>query len=330
MTVTLTQGGIVSGGAAPATSGAGRRTDALPAPSVELSIIVLNYRTPRLLEQCLHGILGLRTALGPEVIVVDNGSADGSLEMVAERFPQVTHIASPVNLGYAAGNNLALRRSRGRCVLVMNTDVVLPEGALDELCRYLSEHPSAGLVAPRLVNPDGTTQLSVARFPSFWMPLWRRTPLGYLPLPRRAAARYMMTDWDHRDSRTVGWAMGACLWISAGGCGRRAGRSTTTPRSRWSTCTGGCRRAARRSSRCSRAPWPGRTCAAGCGTSPSTAAPPGPPTACERSFLTGAGRDCARILAGRRMADRVIVLYAASSSAPGRPEAAPIGVAGCS
>ena len=213
MTVTLTQGGIVSGGAAPATSGAGRRTDALPAPSVELSIIVLNYRTPRLLEQCLHGILGLRTALGPEVIVVDNGSADGSLEMVAERFPQVTHIASPVNLGYAAGNNLALRRSRGRCVLVMNTDVVLPEGALDELCRYLSEHPSAGLVAPRLVNPDGTTQLSVARFPSFWMPLWRRTPLGYLPLPRRAAARYMMTDWDHRDSRTVGWAMGACLLI---------------------------------------------------------------------------------------------------------------------
>ena len=166
-----------------------------------------------MLKQCLRGIQDYRLSLDFEVIVVDNNSGDGSPEMVRALFPEVHLIVAPRNDGFASGNNLGIQAARGRYVMIMNPDVAMFAGAVEELCAYLDQHPRTGIVAPKLINPDGSTQNSTYLFPSFWIPLLRRTPLGRLPGARQVLRRYLMNDWDHQDTRSIGWALGACLVI---------------------------------------------------------------------------------------------------------------------
>ncbi len=178
-----------------------------------LSILILNYKTKGLLKQCLRGILDSRLPIDHEIIVVDNASGDGSVDMVRQLFPSVQMIASPTNLGFAAGVNLGWRRATGEFVLILNTDVAIFREAVVRLLDYAHAHPRVGLAAPRLINPDGSPQYSCYRFPNRWIPALRRTFLGRLPGGRALLQRYLMSDWDHTDNRPVGWVLGACMLI---------------------------------------------------------------------------------------------------------------------
>lgn len=180
---------------------------------MQLSIVIVNYKTKGLLKQCLRGILDCQLTLKHEVIVIDNYSNDGSADMVRDNFPSVHIVAAEQNGGFAVGANLGLRQAKGQYILVLNTDIAIFHGAAESLCRYLDQHPQVGIAVPKLINPDGSTQLSVQRFPSFWIPIWRRTPLGKLPQPRLVVERYLMTDWDHASDGPVGWALGGCMMI---------------------------------------------------------------------------------------------------------------------
>lgn len=148
--------------------------------------------------------------------MVDNHSLDHSQEMVQRHFPQVNYIASPQNVGFAAGNNLGIKVSRGEYVMLVNTDVAIFSDSVHAMLDYLNQHQHVGLTVPKLINPDGTTQMSCYRFPSFLVPLWRRTILRLLPNGQQVIKRYMMTDWDHADNRAIGWALGACFLIRRG------------------------------------------------------------------------------------------------------------------
>src|SRR5690606_12888604 len=106
-----------------------------------------------------------RADLDLEVIVVDNGSADGTAERVRRDFPRVRLIASPENLGYAAGCALAAREARGRALLFLNDDVVVPAGALPALLGQLEAHPEAVAVGPALEGDDGQAQRSAGPLP---------------------------------------------------------------------------------------------------------------------------------------------------------------------
>lgn len=180
---------------------------------VELSIIILNYKTKGLLRQCLQGISDCRLPMTTDVIVVDNDSKDGSVEMVHQYFPHVTVIASPRNGGFAAGMNLGLAKAQGRYLLLLNTDVAMFAGTVEKLRDYLEAHPRVGIAAPKLINPDGTTQFSTYLFPNWLIPILRRTPLGKLPVAKSLLRRYLMSDWKHDDHRPVGWVLGACMCI---------------------------------------------------------------------------------------------------------------------
>jgi len=182
---------------------------------MKLSIIIVNYKTKGLLKQCLRGILAAHLPFDHEIIVVDNNSGDGSVEMVRETFPTVKLIASARNVGCGAGNNLGVKRAQGEYLLIMNSDVALFDHAVKKLLDYLDEHSRVGIAVPRLINPDGTTQLSTFLFPRFLVPLFRRTPLGKFPPAKRILRRYLMSEWDHHETRPVGWALGACLLIRA-------------------------------------------------------------------------------------------------------------------
>ncbi len=178
---------------------------------MKLSIVILNYRNAGLAKQCLRGLLAANLKLEYEIIVVDNASHDGCLRMVAELFPQVKRLALPVNRGYAAGNNAGLTQATGEYVLILNPDIAVFPGSLEGLVQFMDRTPQAGLAGPRLINPDGSLQFSSYRFPSFFLPLFRRTPLGKLPLIKRWLSHYQMLDWDHKQNAPVDWLLGACL-----------------------------------------------------------------------------------------------------------------------
>lgn len=180
---------------------------------MRLSFVILNYKTTGLLKQCLHGIEDCHFKFSHEIIVVDNHSHDHSQEMVQRHFPQVKYIASPKNVGFAAGNNIGIRASSGDYVMLVNADVAVFGDSVLTMLAYLDQHDHVGLVVPKLINPDGTTQMSCYRFPTFLVPIWRRTILRMLPNGRHILTRYMMTDWDHGDNRAIGWALGACFLI---------------------------------------------------------------------------------------------------------------------
>ena len=125
-------------------------------PSPELSILVVSYNTRELTLACLESVYAQTRDLAYEVIVVDNSSADGSAKAIRERFPEATLHESPVNLGFAAANNLAARLARGRHLLLLNPDTVVLDGAVQKLYRFALAHPEAGIVGGRTLFADGS------------------------------------------------------------------------------------------------------------------------------------------------------------------------------
>lgn len=154
---------------------------------MDLTIIIVNWNTREMLANCLDSIFADEHGVMFEVIVVDNASQDGSVDMVRGEFPGVQLIANSENLGFARANNQALPLAKGRCILLLNSDTVVLPGALRELVRYLDEHPQVGVVGPKLLHPDGTTQRSCwLGFPSLRFAfvdalyLWRFVPRSRL------------------------------------------------------------------------------------------------------------------------------------------------------
>jgi GT2 family glycosyltransferase len=178
-----------------------------------LSICLLNWNTREYLRACLQSIRDTSAELDPEVIVVDNASSDGSAEMVRGEFPKVRLIANEANLKYARGNNQALEAATGDLMLLLNPDVVVLPGAIQGLLAAMERHPKAGAVAPKLVHPDGSPQLSCRSFPDPAPLLYEALGLARLfPRSQRFGA-YRMSWWDQGDERTVDQPMASALML---------------------------------------------------------------------------------------------------------------------
>lgn len=136
-----------------------------------IAVAIVNWNTRDLLRTCLQAVLAEEPA---EVVVADNGSQDGSVEMVRRDFPSVTLIVSPENPGYGAASNRAISRCGAGYILLLNSDTELRPGALRTLRGYLEGHQRVGVVGPRLLNPDGTPQQSCFPFPRPLRPLTKR------------------------------------------------------------------------------------------------------------------------------------------------------------
>lgn len=180
---------------------------------MDVSVIILNYKTAGLVRQCVKTIELHRPTADFEIIVVDNASGDGVGEMLRREHPDVRFIGAPSNLGFAAGNNLGIRAARGRYVLILNPDITVREGAIDAMAAYMDAHADIGALGPRLVRPDGSLDESCHRFPTRMIPVYRRTPLGRTARGRAALARYGMSGFDRRETRDVDWLLGAALMV---------------------------------------------------------------------------------------------------------------------
>mgnify|MGYP000863334941 FL=1 len=197
----------------------------------DVSVIIVSWNVRELLGQCLDSLLALcdggdvapdgLLSLGQRTVdvwVVDNASRDGTLTMLAERFPWVQAIDAERNLGFTRGNNLALRRCSGRYVLLLNPDTVVtcsPGGpdAISLLIDLADSAPDIAVVGPRLVYGDGSPQSSRRRFPSLMMALMESTPLERLFPRNRWARRYRMQDAPDDVTQDVDWVTGACMLV---------------------------------------------------------------------------------------------------------------------
>jgi hypothetical protein len=175
-----------------------------------LSVCIVNWNTRDDLRRCLDSLAAGAGALEIEVFVVDNGSGDGSAEMVEQEFPRVRLIRNADNTGFAHGNNQAIRQSRGDYVLLLNSDTIVSPGAPAALVAGMEAEPAAGIGGPKLLNADGSLQYSCRRFPTFTAGLFRNSFFG----PRTRKVRdYLMTDFDHASVAEVDWVSGAALCI---------------------------------------------------------------------------------------------------------------------
>jgi len=148
-----------------------------------------------------------------EIIVVDNASADGSREMVEAEFPEVKLIANDFNLGYAAANNQALRVARGKYALLLNPDTVVRADTLEALTKCAEAHPEAGAIGCKLLNPDGSHQLSCRSFPTPATLLFDALKLGKLFPRSPSLARYRMSYWNYDTFREVDQPAGSALLL---------------------------------------------------------------------------------------------------------------------
>ncbi len=181
---------------------------------VTLSIIIFNYKTNHLLRLAIRNLQTLELSCSYEIIVVDNASDDGSVEMVQTLYPDVTLIANDENVGHAKGNNIGISAAQGKYLLVMNTDIIITEPSdVTKMLEYLEEHEEVGLIGPQLKNGDGSIQRSCFRPYSQFTPLYRRTPLGKLPSAQRDLQNHLMVDFDHLEIREVDWILGACFIV---------------------------------------------------------------------------------------------------------------------
>lgn len=178
----------------------------------EISFIIVSWNAKDYLLECLESIQETVKDRSYEIIVVDNDSSDGSPEAVEQKYPAVRVVRTGTNLGFAKGNNIGIRESVGRSLCLINSDVVLLPACMDLLLEYISHNPKVGLVAPRILNEDGSLQHSCRQFPSLYGSLCSAFSIGNLFPRHRIFGDTMMTWWNHDEERFVD-AITGCFWL---------------------------------------------------------------------------------------------------------------------
>lgn len=170
---------------------------------LDLSIVIVNWNTQHVIVDCLRSVLANLGELSTEVIVIDNASTDDSVQVIAERFPQVQLIANDTNRGFAAANNQGMRIARGAYVLLLNPDTVVLDGAFDKTLAYARRHPDIGVLGCQVMESTQAVQRTCFRFPSPLNTLmWVSGALAWFPRSR-IAGRAAYGPWNRRDEREV-------------------------------------------------------------------------------------------------------------------------------
>lgn len=180
---------------------------------LDVSIIIVNWNTQDLLRKCLEHVANTVQRVSYELIVVDNGSQDGSQDMLKREFPHVRLIENTDNVGFAAANNQGISISQGRYLLLLNSDAFVQERTIDDMVQFMDDHPAAGMSACKLLYEDGSLQPSCYAFPSLTTELYIALQLDKLFAHHREFGKYLMTWWDFSDVRDVDMVMGAFMLV---------------------------------------------------------------------------------------------------------------------
>ena len=185
------------------------RSAALAPEMQSVSIVIVVWNAKKYVLECLESLREHCQNIGPEVIVVDNCSTDGTPEMVAEQFPEFRLIRNPENYGFAKANNIGIARSSGEYVCLVNSDVKFLDDCISPILDFLRTHPLVAMVGPKMLTVNGIVARSTMRFPTVWNYFCRAVGLDLMFRKSRMFGGFLMSDFDHQTTRPVevlnGW-----------------------------------------------------------------------------------------------------------------------------
>ncbi len=181
---------------------------------MDLSIIIVNYNVKEFLQNLLNSIEKTSSNISKEIIIVDNASDDGSIEVIKDKFPFVKLIENKTNLGFGRANNQGLKIAKGRFILLINPDCIVSEDTFDKMISFFEEHQDCGLAGCKILNSDGTLQLACRRsFPGPWTSFTKVTGLSNIFPNSIIFARYNLTYLDENKSYEVDAVSGSFMMI---------------------------------------------------------------------------------------------------------------------
>jgi len=180
----------------------------------KVSIVIVNWRTPQLLRDCLQSINNDQNKDFFEICVIDNNSGDESLTILNREFPDVEVIANKNNVGFSKACNQAIPVAKGDYVLLLNPDTIVVDNAISELAHFLDRNPRCGAVGPKVLNEDGSLQLACRRsFPSPAAAFFRLTYLSKLFPNHPIFGKYNLTYIDPDKATAVDALSGSCMMV---------------------------------------------------------------------------------------------------------------------
>ncbi|HUM66003.1 MAG TPA: glycosyltransferase family 2 protein, partial [Chitinophagaceae bacterium] len=181
---------------------------------MDLSIIIVNYNVKHFLEQCLFSVIKAAAGLQAEIIVVDNNSYDNSIEYLQPKFPGIRFLSNSENLGFAKGCNQGLRLAKGRFILFLNPDTIVPEDCFTECIDFFSTHPDAGALGIKMLDGSGRfLKESKRSFPAPLTSLFKLFGLSRL-FPRSPVfSKYHLGHLDKNNDHEVEVLAGAFMMI---------------------------------------------------------------------------------------------------------------------
>lgn len=189
---------------------------------MDLSIIIINYNSRKVLEDCLNSIIQSKFDFSYEVLIIDNNSSE-RIEQLESEFPKFTFIFNKINSGFASGNNIGIKRSTGRNILLLNPDTIVNEGSFDSMITYLDSHEDVGVVGCKIINQTGEIEHSTHSFPNLIKEFFHGNEFlkkfikyeGSLASFFRTIVKFKSLDsyWNHDSIREVDHVTGACMMI---------------------------------------------------------------------------------------------------------------------
>jgi len=180
---------------------------------IDVSIIIVSWNTRQITCECIGSICEQTSELKYEIIVIDNASSDDSVEVIKRDYPQVILIENTENRGFAAANNQGITIAKGHYVLLLNSDTIVLDRAIDKVVAFADTHPEAGMVGCRVLNPDRTLQQTCFMFPSILNMLLSSSYLYKLFPKSKFFGREEMTWWDRNDTKEVDVVTGCFMTV---------------------------------------------------------------------------------------------------------------------
>jgi len=180
---------------------------------MDLSIIIVNWKVKDLVKRLVDSIFRYTKDINFEIIVVDNDSGDGSVELLLRSFPNIKVIASDKNLGFAGGCNKGIEVARSDFILLLNPDTEIFDDSLMRLVHWMRAHPEAGIGSGKVLNPDHTIQRDVRRFPTIFSQFLIVLKLHHLFKKVKSLKQYFARDFDYEKEQEVDQVIGAFFCI---------------------------------------------------------------------------------------------------------------------
>lgn len=181
---------------------------------MDLSIIIASYKNPQLLKVCLDSIKEYTVGIECEIIVADGETGEETSMLMREEYPSVVFLPFEKNVGFQALLKSAIDASRGEYLLLLNGDIIITPNSVQQLLDYAKRNKQVGMIAPKLLNFNGTLQYSCFRFYHPITILYRRTFLGRFEFAKKHLDWFLMKDFDHETVKDVDWVMGSAMLVS--------------------------------------------------------------------------------------------------------------------